>query len=188
MSSFCITTCKLVWIYLCSYSIYTDSEVMVCNSSISRFNTPKRFRQRVDCSRRIENNFSSVESKSHPMKRMMSAVTDVYGYFTKLSLENWVTSLSFHIVSRLVEITYPWDVSFFLFAKYFAIVINDYCCIVEGFFVLFSFQNGRNNHHVMLPGQFLQKLGWLTVNRFCELYPGISFTCTHEERSCPYFL
>lgn len=116
MSSLSITTCKLVRIDLSSYSIDADSVVMVGDCSVSGLNAPKRFRQRIYCGRRVKNDFSSVKSKSHPMKRMMSAIADVYSYLSKLSFKNWMTSFSFHIVSRFVEITNSWDVSLLLFS------------------------------------------------------------------------
>lgn len=60
MSNLLITTRKLIWIRLSSYSIDSNCEIMICNCSITSFDTPEWLWQTIYSRRRIVNDFSSV--------------------------------------------------------------------------------------------------------------------------------
>lgn len=111
-----ITTCKNMRINFSSNSVYVHCKIMVCNGSISTLNWPKWFRKAIDSCSWVNNNFSSIESKSHPMEWMMSAITDVTSDFTELSVINWMSTFSFHIISWLVKVSNSWNVTFLLFS------------------------------------------------------------------------
>ena len=72
------------------------------------------------------------------MQWMMSTITNVDSYFTKLSLENRMTSLSLHVISWFIKISNPWNMTFFLFAKDISMIIDHYSWIMEGLFILLS--------------------------------------------------
>ena len=82
----------------------------------------------------------------------MSTVTDINTNFTEVSLEDRMSGLTFHIVGRLVEVTNSRNVSFFLFAKYSSMVVNDNSCIMKSLFVFLSLKDRRHDHHVILLG------------------------------------
>lgn len=91
MSFLAISTCKFIREDLSSNPIDSNCEVMICNSCISSLYAPKRFRKTINSGRRVEDNFCSIETKSHPVKRMMPAITDVDTYFAKISDKNRMT-------------------------------------------------------------------------------------------------
>lgn len=64
-----------------------------------------------------------------------------------------MSTLSFHIIGRFVEISYSWDMAFNLSSKNITMVINNNSSIMQGAFVLISFQNGRNDHHIVFFGK-----------------------------------
>ena len=67
-------------------------------------------------------------------------------------------------------------------------IINHNGCIMEGTFLGLPLQNGGNDDNVVFFGQGLEELCRLSIIRFSKFDPWISFPCTHEERSSPYFL
>lgn len=107
-----IPTCELIRIYLSSHSIYTNTKVMISNSCITGLNSPQRLRKSIYSCRRIIDYLGSIQSKSHPMQRVVPSIAYIYSNFSKLSLENRMTAFSFHIVCRLVKISHSWDVTF----------------------------------------------------------------------------
>jgi hypothetical protein len=57
---------------------------------------------------------------------MVPAVTYIYGDFTEGSLENGMSHLTFHVVSRLIEVTYTRNVVLARLANDIAIVANNH--------------------------------------------------------------
>jgi len=138
VGSFGVTTCEFIWIDFSTHSVDSNSKIMISNCSISGLNSPKRFRDPIDCCRRIEYDFSAIESKSQPMKWMVSSITDINCYLTKLSIKNWMSCFSFHVIGRLIEISNSWDMTFLLFAQDVAIVVDYRCRVVQSLFILLS--------------------------------------------------
>lgn len=108
---FTISTCKFIGICLSANSINTNTEIVISNSCISSLDTPKWFRQSIYCCRRIIHNFSTIESKSHPVKWMMSSIANINTNFAKLCFKYRMSTFSFHIISGFIKITNPWDMS-----------------------------------------------------------------------------
>lgn len=50
------------------------------------------------------------------MKWMMSTIADINCNFAKLSLENWMTCFTLHVIGRFIEISNPRYMAFLLFA------------------------------------------------------------------------
>lgn len=109
-----VSTGEYVWIYFSTNSVDIDSKVMVSNSSVSSLNGPQGFRQTVDCGGWINNNFGSIQAETHPVQRMMPTVANVASNFTELCIIDRMSTLTFHVVSRLVKVTNSWDMSLFL--------------------------------------------------------------------------
>lgn len=149
-----ISTGKLVWVNLCTNSIDAYCEIMVCNCCVSGLDPPKWFGESIHGSGRIINNLCSIQPESHPMQRMMPTVTDIYSNFSKFGVEYWVSTFSLHIISGLIEISYPGDMALHLGAQNIAMVVNHYCRVVQSSLVLISFQDRRQNYHVVLDCQF----------------------------------
>ena len=63
----------------------------------------------------------------HPVKGVMSAVANIHGNFAKSSLEYWMSHLTLHVVSRLVEIANARNVILARLANNVAIVTNNHC-------------------------------------------------------------
>lgn len=122
------------------------------------------------------------------MKGMMSSITDINSYFSKLSFENRVSSFSLHVIGWFIKISNSRNVSLLLFAKYDSMIIDDNSWIMECLFVFLSLKNGRDDNHIVFPGKLLQHLSWLTINWLRKLYPRISLTSAHEKWSSPYLL
>jgi hypothetical protein len=57
---------------------------------------------------------------------MMPAVAYIYGDFTEGSLKNGMSHLTFHVVSRLIEVTYTRNVVLARLANDIAIVANNH--------------------------------------------------------------
>lgn len=112
--SLLVPTGEHMWVYLSADSIDVDSKVMVGNSSVSTLNRPQGFRKTIDCGSWIDNDFSSVQAKAHPMQGMMSTVANVATDFTKLCIIDRMPTFAFHVVSGLVKVTNSWDMSLFL--------------------------------------------------------------------------
>ena len=180
--TFFIATCKYIWVNFSTNSVNVYCEVMVCNSSVSAFNWPKRFRKSIDSCSWIYNNLSSIETESHPMKRMMSSVTNVASNSSKLSVINWMSTFTFHVISWFIKISYSWNVTFFLFSQNISMVINVNWTVMKSLFILFSFKNWWNNDHVMFFGKLFHELNSFSFHWFGKLDPRITFSCTHEER------
>ena len=188
VSFFVVAACKFVGEDFGSDSVDTDCEVMVCDGSVSGFDAPEGFRESVDSCRGIEDDFCSVKAESHPMKGMVSSVTDVDSDFAELSHKDGMPWLTFHVVGRLVEIADSRDVSFDLFAQNGSVVIDDNSCIVDCSLMGLSFEDGWDDDNIVLLCQFLQELTWLTIDWFREFYPGVLFSSAEEEGSCPNLL
>jgi hypothetical protein len=131
-----VSACELVWVDLSSNPVDTNCEVMVGNGCISGLYSPKWLGEAVNCSRWVEDYFCAIEAEAQPVKRVMSAVANVDTNFTELSLENWVTGFSLHVVGGLVEVSYSWDVTLLLLSEDVSVVIDDYGCVVESLFAL----------------------------------------------------
>ena len=91
MSFLAVSTCKLIREDLSSNPIDSNCEVVIGNSCISSLYAPERFRKTINSGRGVEDNLCSIETKSHPVKRVMPAITDVDAYFTKISDKNRMT-------------------------------------------------------------------------------------------------
>lgn len=183
-----IPTCELIGIDLSANSINSNTEVMIGHCCVSGLNGPKWFRQSIHSSGRIKYNFSSIQPKAHPMQRMMPTIANINSNISKLSFKYRMSTFSFHIIAWLIKISHSGNMPFLLFAKNISMVINNNCSVVESTLMLFSFKDRWDNHHIISLCQFSQKLCWLSVDRFWELYPRISFASTHKERSSPYLL
>ncbi len=181
--TFFISTGESMRVNFGSDSVDIDSEVMIGNGSISSFNGPQWLWKSINSGSWIDYNLSTIQSESHPMQRMMSSVTNVTSDSTELSLENWMTTLSFHIISWFVEISNSWNMTFLLFTQNVSMIININWSVVKCLLVLLSFQYWWNNDHVVFPCKFSQELNWLSVHWFRKLHPWVSFPCTHKEWS-----
>lgn len=150
MSFLSISTCELIRVNLCSDSIDSNGKVMICYGSISCFNTPQWFRKSINCCWWIKDYFCSVQAKGHPMQRMMTSIADIDSNFSKLCFKDWMSCLSLHVITRFIEISDSWNVSFLLFPKNISMIINNNGSIMKSFFILFSFENGRYDDHIVL--------------------------------------
>ena len=180
--TFFISTCKFMRVNFCSNSVNVYCKVMICNGGVSAFNWPKWLRKSVDGCSWIDNNLSSIETKSHPMKRMMSSVTNVTSNSSKLSIINWMSAFTLHVISWFVKVSNSWNVTFFLFSQNITMVINVNWTVVKSFFILFSLKNWWDDDHVMFSGELFHELNSLSFHWFWKLDPRITFSCTHEER------
>ena len=180
--TFFITTCEYIWINFCTNSVNVYCKVMIGNGSISAFNWPKWLRKSIYSCSWINNNLSSIETESHPMKRMMSSVTNVTSNFSELGIVNWMSTFTLHVISWFIKVSNSWNVSFFLFTQNISMIININWTVVESFFVLFSFKNRRNNDYVVFSSELFHELNSFPFHWFGKLNPRITFPCTHEER------
>lgn len=186
--SFFVTTCEDMWVNFSPDSVNVDSKVMIGYSSVSAFNWPQRLRKPIDSGSRIDDNFGTVESESHPMQWMMPSVADVASNTSKFGIKNRMSTLSFHVISRFIEISDSWNMALFLFAQYVSMIVNVHRTVVKGLFVLFSFENRWDDDHVVLFGKFPQELNWLSFHWFWELNPWVSLTGAHKKWSVEDFL
>jgi hypothetical protein len=122
------------------------------------------------------------------MQGMMPSVADITSYFTKLSVENRMSTLSFHIIGWFIKVSNSWDVTFLLFTKNITMIIDVNWCVVQGLFVFLSLQNRGYNNYIMLFGQLSQELHTLSLDWLWKLYPRISLSCAHKKRSVKYLL
>jgi hypothetical protein len=118
----------------------------------------------------------------------MSTIADIDADLSKFSIEDWEASDTLHVISRLVEVTNPWDMSFLLDTENVSVIVNNDSSIVQSSSHLMPFENRRYNNHVVLFGQLAENLSALSLNGLCELHPRVSFTSTHKERSVPDLL
>lgn len=134
MCFFLVATCEGIGINFSPYTINSNCEVMIGNCCIPSLYAPEWLRKTIDCCRRIENYFSTVESECHPMKWMMSSIAYIYGNFSKLSFKHRVTCLPFHIISWLVKISHSRNMTFLLCAKNVSMIIYHYSSVVQCLF------------------------------------------------------
>lgn len=149
-SAFFISTSKLMGIYLSSNSVNIYREIMVCNSSISTFNSPQGFRESIDSSRRVDNYLCSVETESHPVKWMMPSIANIASNSSKLSFINWMSALSFHIIGWLIEVSNSRNMTLLLSSDNISMVVNIHWSVMQSFFIFLSLQNWSNYDNVML--------------------------------------
>lgn len=147
-----ISAGKFIRVDFSSNSVNTYREIMVSNRGVPCFDCPKRLRQAINSSCRVENNFCTVQPESQPMKRVVSAIADVYRNFPKFSLKNWVPRLAFHVIAWFVKIAHSRNVSFLLFAKNISVVVNHYRSVMKSSLEFFSLQNRRDNYHIVFTG------------------------------------
>lgn len=99
MSGFIVSAGEWLWVSLSADPVDADCEVVIGDGSTSSLYSPKGFGKPIDCSRGVEHDFSSIESESHPVKRMVAAVADVDSDPAKVCLEDGVAAVSLHVVS-----------------------------------------------------------------------------------------
>ena len=75
------------------------------------------------------------------MQGMMSSVANIATDSAELSFKNWMSALSLHVISRFIEISDSWNVALFLLAQNVSVVVDVHRTVVEGLFVLFSFED-----------------------------------------------
>ena len=80
-----VSTGEFIGKDLSADSVDADCKVVIGNGSISGLNSPEGFRKSINGGRWIEDDLSSVETESHPMKRVMSSVTNIDANFAKVS-------------------------------------------------------------------------------------------------------
>lgn len=179
---------ELVGVNLSADAVDADREIVIGDGSVPRLYAPKGFRESVDSGRGVEDDFCTVESKAHPMQRMVSAVADVDADPPKLSLEDGVSRLAFHVVCGLIEVAYPWNVTLFLLPEDVAVVVDHHCAVVQRLLHSFALENRRDDDDVVPPCEFAQHLRGLSVDGLRELHPRIAFAGAHKKRGRPNFL
>jgi hypothetical protein len=147
-----IPACELVRIYLSSYSIYINSKIMVGYRSVSSLYSPQWFWKSVYGCRWVDNNLSAIESESHPMKWVVPSVAYIASNSSELSLVDWMSTLSFHVISRLVKITNSRNMPFLLSSDNISVIINIHRSIMQSVFILLPLQNRCNNYNIVLFG------------------------------------
>lgn len=138
LRSLTISTCKCIRIDFGTYSINSHTKVMVCNSSISSLNSPQRLRQPINCSWWIIDYLCSIKSKSHPMQRVMSSITNINSNFSKLCFKYRMSALPFHIICGLIKISNSRNMPFYLSANNISMIINYHSSVMEGSFIFIS--------------------------------------------------
>lgn len=106
----------------------------------------------------IKNNFSSIDSKHHPMLRMMAAIANIYSDSTKLGFENWMTQISLGVVCWLIMATrHGGYMIFSVFSQISSTVWYDSSRVPQytGFI---SFQDGWDHDHIEFPRQLMKRV------------------------------
>lgn len=122
--SLLVTTGKDMRVNFSSDSVDIDGKIVVSNSSVSSFNGPQGFRESVDSGGWVDNNLGPIESEAHPVQWVVPSVANVTSDFTEFRVENWVSTLAFHVISRLIKVTNSWNVTFLLFTQNISVVID----------------------------------------------------------------
>lgn len=134
----------------------------------------------------IEDNLRTVNTKHHPVLRVMTAITDVNGDTTELCLENGVSGVALHVVGRLVKVVHTRNMILAMFAQVVTGVGYDNSSVPENITMFFiTLENRRNNHHVVLARQLLDQLGrWTILCVLSELTPWELLSSTETIRHC----
>lgn len=97
---------KVIGEDLCAHSVDASCEIAVGNGCIASFNTPKGLTESPHCGRWVEDNFSTVHAKCLPIHRMVATIADVDSNFGIHSVKYWMSSVSFHVIRRFIEVPY----------------------------------------------------------------------------------
>mmetsp|Transcript_13668 Transcript_13668/g.20603 ORF Transcript_13668/g.20603 Transcript_13668/m.20603 type:complete len:234 (+) Transcript_13668:592-1293(+) len=120
---------------------------------------------------------------------MVSSIADIDSNFTINCVENWMTSIPFHIVSRLVEISYSRNMILSVFSHVTPSLVNDYSCIPNSRSFVITLKDRADNNHPMSFRKFRDELKAFTMlSTLCEFHPRLLLSSAKEERSSPAFL
>lgn len=114
----------------------------------------------------------------------MPSVADVYSDPSKLGLEHRMTGIAFVVVGRLVEVAHPRNVILTVLAHVVSVVGNHYRRVPQGVVVIgIPLQDRRDDHHVVLLGQFLHQFGgWTILGILGKLAPWELLPSAERER------
>lgn len=95
---FPVTTGEAVGKFFGSYPVDRAHKIRVCNGCISSFDGPKRFTEAAYSCTWIEHDFGSVQTKHHPIERVMATVANIDGDFAIYGVEHRMAVFAFHVV------------------------------------------------------------------------------------------
>lgn len=106
-------------------AVISCHKVVVGDGCTPRLDRPHWFGQRPYSGRRVEDDLCSVETKRHPIKRVVSTVANVDRNLAKRRLKDRPPCVAFHVVRRFIEVADAWDVVLSVLSNDIAIVAYD---------------------------------------------------------------
>mmetsp|Transcript_12601 Transcript_12601/g.28623 ORF Transcript_12601/g.28623 Transcript_12601/m.28623 type:complete len:308 (+) Transcript_12601:289-1212(+) len=147
---------ELVGEGLRSDSVDGPDKVRIVDGGIPALDGPHRLAQCPHRRRRVEHNLRSVQPKTHPVQGVVPPVADVHADLGVLRVEDGVPGVALHVVGGLVEVVDSWNVVLPVLANDVARVADHHSSVPHLVaFLRVPFQDGRHDHHVPLPRQFL---------------------------------
>mmetsp|Transcript_11077 Transcript_11077/g.16184 ORF Transcript_11077/g.16184 Transcript_11077/m.16184 type:complete len:308 (-) Transcript_11077:189-1112(-) len=185
-----VATGEFVGECLGANAVVAGDEVVVGDCRATCLDRPHRLTERSDGCGRVEHDFSSVQAEPHPVERVVTTVADVDGDFAKSSVEHWPSSVTLHVVGRLVEVADAGNVVLAVLSNDVALVANYNSSVPDGTAVgKVAFQNGADDDHVVLRCQLAQELGGATsLGALRKAGPRKLLACAEGKRHRPCLL